>query len=204
MESNNTFEFRAECSADAQAIRAVLLPWLMEWREVRSNLDYMGERYATSDVNVVFSVTDEGPSFYEIIWLIDAIDNCHVAAETISIVEYFTGERHSRGSFGFPAQRPSEDILQRVNAAVKDHQHLLRLELHRCSHLGRTYSTACRLGDKWSPFRLNGGRPGWLVVAEHPLTGLKAIRKISAPIGRENLETLGNTVVNSRMSTIAA
>jgi hypothetical protein len=204
MKSNNIFEFRGECSADAQAIRAVLFPWLMDWREARSNLDFEGEKYAMADVSVVFSLTADGPSLNEMLWLIDAIDNCHIAAETLSRAEDFTGERQNRGTFEFPAQRPSDDILQRVNAAVKAHQHLLSLELNRYSHLGRTYNTACRLGDKWNPFRSNGSRPGWLVIAEHPPTGLKAIRKVSAPIGRENLEKLGNTVVDSRMSTIAA
>ena len=204
MTNNNIFEFRGECSADAQAVRSVLLPWLMDWQEVRSNLDYEGKSYAMAAVNVVFSLINEGPSLNEMLWLIDAIDNCHIAAETLSRKDNFTGERQKRETFGFPAQRPSDDILQRVNAAVKVRRNLLNLELNRYNHLARTYNTACSLGDMWSPFRPDGGRPGWIVVTEHPPTGLKSILKINAPIGTDNLKRLGESVVNSRVATIAA
>ena len=51
MTNNNIFEFRGECSADAQAVRAVLLPWLMDWQEVCCGLicsdTSIGGKYTT-------------------------------------------------------------------------------------------------------------------------------------------------------------
>lgn len=35
----SNYKFRAECAADAHAIRSVLHPWLLEWNERRDNLE---------------------------------------------------------------------------------------------------------------------------------------------------------------------
>ena len=203
MKINDLFKFRGECSADAQAIRAILLPWLIDWQEVRSKIEFEGSIYAIYDVNVVFSLTDDGPSLNEMLWLIDAIDNCHIAAETLARKDDYTGERQKRETFGLPAQRPCDDILQRVSAAVKAHRNFLNFEQNRYGHLLDTYTTARRLGEEWNPFPPTG-RPGWMIVAEQLPTGLKSILRISAPIGSNNLKKLGDAVVKTRVSTIAA
>lgn len=48
-----TFRFRAECSTDAQAIRATLKPWLFSWNESRDYLEHLGVKYPVPDVTVV-------------------------------------------------------------------------------------------------------------------------------------------------------
>lgn len=199
-----TYKFRAECTADAQAIRAVLLPWLMEWAETRKNLTHEGVVHPMPDVVVEFSIVDDGPSYDEMLWLIDGIGNCHIAAETITTAENYTGERISRKEFDSPAKRPSKELLNRVLTAVKARQQALNLELERTLQLYRTYETAGRLGDKWQPYNPGEPSPGWLMVVGHKPTGLNSIRRISAPFGSKKWQKLGNEIVNGRFFTISA
>lgn len=199
-----TYKFRAECIADAQAIRAVLLPWLLEWSETRDNLIHEGVVHPMPDVVVMFSIVEDGPSYGEILWLIDGIGNCHVAAETVVEAENYTGERSSRDAFELPAIRPSKEILNRVLGAVKTRQQALNLELERALHLYRTYETAGRRGDKWQPFNPGEPSPGWLVILGHKPTGLHSIRRISAPFGCKKWQKLGDEIVKARFSTISA
>jgi hypothetical protein len=84
MNKSSNYMFRAECAADAHAIRGVLYPWLMEWNERRKNIEYQGVLHAMSDVIVEFSIVAEGLCFGEMLWLVDGIDNAHVASETLA------------------------------------------------------------------------------------------------------------------------
>lgn len=199
-----TYKFRAECAADAQAIRGVLLPWLMEWTETRDNLIHEGVVHPMPDVVVKFSIVEDGLSYGEVLWLIDGIGNCHVAAETIVEAENYTGERSSHDAFELPAIRPSKEVLNRVLGAVKTRQQALNLELERTLQLYRTYETAGRLGDKWQPFSPGEPSPGWLVILGHKPTGLHSIRRISAPFGCKKWQKLEDEIVKARFSTISA
>lgn len=196
------YKFRAECAADAQAVRAVLLPWVVEWSERRANLDFEGTRYAMPDVDVEFTVTDNAPTLNEMIWLMDAIDNCHVASQTLAVAELYTGERDMRKTFESPAQRPSDVVLQQVKAAVCARQSVLNFEIERALQLHRAYDSAFRLGDMWKPF--DGARPGWIVVEERRQSGLTSVRKINPPFGCKKWEKLGDGIVKARMSTMRA
>ncbi|QDZ26597.1 hypothetical protein [Noviherbaspirillum sp. UKPF54] len=201
---NPTFKFRAECFADTQAIRAVFLPWIMEWKETRSNIDLDGVIHAMPDVDVEFSVVSDGPTLGEMRWLIDGISNCHVAAETIETSENYTGERNSRQAFAAPASRPRDEILRQALGTVKTRRQVLNLELERTLQTHRTYDTASRLGNKWQPFHSDESNPGWLVPVPHEPTGMTALRRISAPIGCKNWQKLGQQLVSARISTIEA
>jgi len=197
------YKFRAECAADVQAVRAVLLPWAIEWSERRTNLDFEGARHVMPDVDVEFTVDDDAPTLNEMIWLLDAIDNCHVASQTLAIAELYTGEREIRETFEAPAKRPSASVLQQVKAAVRTRQNVLGIELERVLQLHRAYDSAARLGDKWQPFYPHESRPGWLVPVEHA-PGLTSLRKIDVPLGCKKWEKLGDGLVKARMSAIHA
>ena len=198
------YKFRAECTLDAQAVRAVLIPWLLEWTETRNNFIHEGSVHLVPDVVVEFRILDEGPSYGEILWLIDGIGNCHVAAETLSTVENYSGERISRRAFHSPATHPNKELLNRALAAVKTRQQTLSLELERALRLYRTYETAGRLGDKWQPFSPDEPSPGWIIPVEHETSGLISVRCVSAPIGCKKWQKRGNEIINARLSTINA
>jgi hypothetical protein len=204
MKANNfaTYKFRAECATDAQAFRAVLHPWLMEWSERRENIEYDGVRHAMSDVTVEFSILPDGPSFGELVWLVDGIDNAHVASDTLATVEAFTGERTFRSWFDAPAKRPGREILSKALEAVRTRQKVLILEQERALQLNRIVDSALRLGDKWQPSRT--AKPGWIVPITHELSGLTAIRRISAPLSCRNSEKEGEGIVMARVATIHA
>lgn len=206
MKANNnmTYKFRAECAADAQAVRAVLLPWLMDWQETRDNMNYEDALHAMPDMTVEFSLVEEGPSLDEMLWLLDGIDNCHVASDTLATIESYTGERRFRGTFESPAKPPSKEVLRRALVAVRARQQVLGLELERALQLHRTYDAASRLGDKWKPFSPDEPALGWLVPIEHKPTGMTAIRRISPPLGCKKWEKLGNGIVKARVATISA
>ncbi|OOG58015.1 hypothetical protein B0E49_04065 [Polaromonas sp. C04] len=204
MRSNDhtTFKFRAECAADAQVIRAVLLPSLLHWQETRDTLEHDGGLHALPDVTVEFSILAGGPALDEIWWLVDCVCNCHVAAESIELIENYTGERKTRRRFEAPARMPSRELLRQAVAAVKRRQEVLRLELERVQQLYQTCETAARLGDKWQPVNPQIPSPGWVVLVELEGTGHTAMRRISAPLGCKQWQRLEKSLVNGRMFTI--
>lgn len=204
MKTNNfsTYKFRAECATDAHAIRAVLHPWLMEWNERRDNVEYDGVRHAMSDVTVEFSILPDGPSFGELVWLMDGIDNAHVASDTLATVETFTGKRTFRCWFEAPAKRPGTDVLSRALEAVRTRQRVLILEQERALQLNRIVDSALRLGDKWQPS--GTATPGWIVPITHKPSGLTAIRRITAPLSCRDWKKEGDGIVMDRVTTIHA
>ncbi len=198
------YKFRAECAADAHAIRSVLHPWLLGWNERRDNLECQGVLHAMSDVSVEFSVVAGGPSFGEMLWLIDAIDNAHIAGDTLATVESYTGERTHRGAFEAPATRPGKEALSRALNAVRTRQQVLIFEQERALQLNRTIDAALRHGDKASSAKSDEARPGWLVGIQHVPTGLTAMRRIDAPRGCKNWEKKESGIVKARVATLQA
>jgi hypothetical protein len=198
------YKFRAECIADAQAVRAVLLPWLLEWSENRANLQYEGVLHPMPDVDVEFTVAEEGPTLAEMLWLLDGIDNCHVASDTLTTIESYTGKRKFRGRFESPAARPRASVLSEAMAGVRARQKTLDLELERALQLHRTYEAASRFGEKWQPFRAEEPDPGWMVPVEHQQTGMTALRRVSAPLWRKNWKKHVEQIVQARIFTISA
>lgn len=197
----STYMFRAECAADAHVIRGVLHPWLMEWSERRDNIEYEGVRHAMSDVTVEFSIVAEGPSLGEMVWLIDGIDNAHVAADTLATVDSYTGNRTFRSWLEAPAKRPGKEVLRRALEAVRTRQQVLIFEQERALQLNRIVDSALRLGDKWQPS--GDATPGWIVPITHNPTGLTAIRRICAPLSCRNLKKKDG-IVMARLTTIHA
>jgi hypothetical protein len=51
------------------------------------------------------------PSLNEIRWLINSITDCHVAAQTVELIETYTGERMHYELFDETAVRPSKEII---------------------------------------------------------------------------------------------
>jgi len=198
------YKFRAECAADVHAVRGLLHPWLMDWNERRENMNFEGVVHAMSDVTVEFSIVAEGPSFGELLWLVDGIENAHVAGDTLAPVESYTGERIFRSAFEAPATRPGKDVLSRALQAVRARQQVLILEQERALQLNRVIDAALRLGDKWQPVKADGARPGWLVPIAHTPTGMTALRRVSAPLGCKNWEKKGDGLVKARVATIHA
>lgn len=157
-----------------------------------------------SDVTVEFSIVAEGPSLGEMLWLVDAIDNAHIAGDTLATVESYTGERTHRRAFEAPATRPGKEALSRALQAVRTRQQVLIFEQERALQLNRTIDSALRAGDKASSSMPDEPRPGWLVGIKHVPTGLTAMRRVDAPWGCKNWEKKEGVIVKARVATIQA
>ena len=203
-QDHSTYKFRAECATDAHAIRAVLFPWLHHWSEQRDNIEHEGVEYPVPDVVVEFSVVSTGPSLNEVRWLIDGIDNCHVAAESVERVEDYTGERVSRRTFATPAELPRADALGQAISAARVRFQVLHLEMERIQSLIATYSIAYRQGAKWEAPSADAPSPGWLAAVSGPVEGLTAIRRVAAPLGCKKWQSKGDAIVKARIATIGA
>lgn len=88
------YAMRAECPPDCDLMRAILAPWVCVWAELQAQVPSKdGTCIYISDVGVAFSVVPEGPHLGEIRWLLNCIVDGHVAAESVSLDEEYTGER---------------------------------------------------------------------------------------------------------------
>lgn len=155
------------------------------------------------DVEVEFSIADGGPTLNEIQWLIDGIDDCHVAGDTVQELESYTGVRVSRETFAAPAKQPSEDLMKMAQASVIRRQKVLKNELHRAQHLHMTFA-AIRISGNAKSAGLDGPTPGWLAVVGHKPTGLTSLRRVTARGLGKNMKKMEDVRLDARMTTIDA
>lgn len=115
------YALRVEWESDCFAIRAVLAPWLVIWREDHAFLNGRdGGRGWLPDRDVLFSLRSDGPRLEEVRWLIDAIIDCHVAAQSLAEAKSYTGERVPYDEMAVFMHRPSDDVIVQARDAVRD------------------------------------------------------------------------------------
>ena len=111
-----SYAMRAESQTDAFAIRAVLSPWVASWTE----LWFVDDGIKTSpDIKIDFVLGWNPPSFPELQWLIYALPDCHVAAESLRPAKDYTGDRTSHEKLFASMATPSRETLASVHAALK-------------------------------------------------------------------------------------
>lgn len=79
-------KFRAECQYDVELIRIELRQLTSDWKTVKTD-------EAFPDVEVEFSTRKDTITLEQIKSIISSIDDCHVPAETIQLIENYTGIR---------------------------------------------------------------------------------------------------------------
>lgn len=181
--ARRTFSFRSECMADAESVRAMVLPWLLSWQANVEPLDLDGRLYRQPDVEVTFTLTAKAPGLACLRWLVDGLLNCHIAAETLETAEHYTGERASRRPWTGAVERPSQEVLLAATQALLDRQKLLEAELDRTRHMYRTLRAPYDLGVRWCPPTEEQGSPGWVAVVALPGTDVQRIVRITAAGG---------------------
>lgn len=203
-EKQTSYKFRAECATDVQAIRAVLLPWLYQWVETKDILEFKDVEYSMPSMTVELSLIDGGPNLHEIQWLLDAIDNAHIAAETINLTEEYTGERELRRIFDLPATRPNNALLEEIVKLSRSRLQTLQLETERVARSIQKYSGALQKGNKWNPMPSDGSNPGYLLAVNGPVEGITQFMRITPPMGCKNWESKSDQYIRERMATIHA
>ena len=131
------YKLRTEFRHDCLQIQCLVKPWLLSWKESPgwgpndSHVDDNGRIWVSQDccidVDVEFIIAEGGPTLKEIRWLINAIIDCHVAAETVSEQAQYTGERIDYELFDEMAIPPSPQVIRKAIEAVKEQQENLKL-----------------------------------------------------------------------------
>jgi hypothetical protein len=155
------YALRVECESDCYAIRAVLAPWLVIWREDQAVLTGTDGRLSwLPDRDVLFSLRSDGPCLEEVRWLIDAIIDCHVAAQSLSEVVCYTGERLLHDEMDDHVRRPTEQVIVKARDAARQAQSFLAYQFDRFeeaaerfdSELGHEAPYTKRLQERYAAF----------------------------------------------------
>lgn len=110
-----TYRCRAESEFDARALRGLLSPWLEDFQMHQVAIFRFGKPVVLPDIDIQFAVKPDGPTYGEILWLVDEWDDGHVMGQTLAPLEQYTEERTSRAPFEEPAQTPREEIQRMVH-----------------------------------------------------------------------------------------
>lgn len=171
--------FRAECPADAEAIRSLMLPWTLGLEADVQPLEHEGTTYRASDTEVKLNLLPDAPTVPELRHIWDAIPNAHIAADTLQCEQAYTGERKPRCPWTGGVQRPSNDVLNQALESVVRRQQVLEAELVRMQQTYRELRGMRDLGEKWKPPVSEGNNPGTICMAQLPGTNLTRIIKVS-------------------------
>ncbi len=102
------YRFRAECEGDALLVRVALANWLIGWQE-RHDFSFI-------DVEVELELLDAAPDLPGILWVIEQLVDCHVAAETFELAQSYTGDRNCEPRLSV---QPSEEQVLLVESALR-------------------------------------------------------------------------------------
>lgn len=126
------YALRVEWESDCLAIRAVLAPWLVIWREDHTFLFSPDSRPDwLPDRDVLFSLRSDAPSLKEVRWLIDAIVDCHVASQSLSEAACYTGERLPYDKMDDHMCRPTNEVIAMARDSARDSQRFLADQFDR-------------------------------------------------------------------------
>jgi len=134
------YALRVEREADCVAIRAVLAPWLVSWREDHAalpDLDRCSEWLL--ERNVLFSLRSDGPRLEEVRWLIDTIVDCHVASQSLSKAARYTGKRLPYDKMDDHMHRPTDDVIKTARDSARSTQSFLADQFNRCEEAAEMF-----------------------------------------------------------------
>ncbi|MBE0548548.1 MAG: hypothetical protein IH627_13055 [Rubrivivax sp.] len=126
------YAMRAECQADCVQMRSVVGRWLTVWREDRC---YIRGSDSISrpipDVDIVFSMSADAPPLDEVRWLLCCLVDCHVGAESLSVVSEYSGERVNHRNMPTLMRRPSDEVIREARDCVRHTKTCLRSDFSR-------------------------------------------------------------------------
>jgi hypothetical protein len=81
----------------------------------------------------MFVLESDGPSLNEIRWLVNSLQDCHVAAETLEPLDSYTGERMDYELLDEIATRPNKAVIEAAMESIADCQKFLFSESERAA-----------------------------------------------------------------------
>lgn len=197
--------FRAECPADAEAIRSVMSRWTLGVQTNEQPLEHEGTTYRGMDTEVKLVLRPDAPSVPELRHIWDAIPNAHIAADTLQSGQAYTGEREPRCPWTGDVRRPSKEVLGEALESVVRRQQVLEAELVRMQQTYRELRAMHDLGEKWKPPVSEGNSPGTLCAVQLPGSELTRLILVSptnpaakmSPLKRDREVQTRMLVINS-------
>lgn len=126
------YKMRAECLSDADLIRPYLAPWLKHWQVFECHLPGDdGTPLWIPDVEVEFTIRAEGPSKGQLKWLVNSIDDCHVAAESLDGATEYTGRRHDLDDADCIVAAPSPELMNQSLQNLGRYREYLEMQMER-------------------------------------------------------------------------
>lgn len=203
MKISTTYQAGFECNADAQIVRGLLLPWLLMFEAIREVTEHDGQDIAFGDVTVIFSLVEGAPTYGELLWLIDALVDCHVAAQTLALRIDYTGERSEHRPFQAPAVMPDSHTRYIAMKALLAYLDTQDLSVERARESFRVLGAAGTHGAGWEAWANEHFTKGAVFVATHEKTGLTAVRSVSAELGDKHWERHLDARAKKRMKLLS-
>jgi hypothetical protein len=187
---------------DASLVHALLSPWLESWSQPPEPMSGDDTGGGPLGCELEFRLNGDGPNLNELLWLLDALPNGHVAAQTVSLASSYTGVRSKRYRFTAPAKRPASAVLTAATQAASRYAQALTIESERVV-VAKDFLKRQSAGAK-DPQESQGSKdgPGWLVLLEHGSPDLHSMLLVAALGGDLNRTICGMSQVDARCLTL--
>jgi hypothetical protein len=197
-----TYRARVECQMDATLVHAMLSPWLENWSQPLAPTAGNEGTPGPVGCEVEFRLGGDGPKLHELLWLLDALPNCHVAADTLSLAGHYTGTRRLHDAFAAPAKRPTSEVLDLACQALGRYRQALMVEAERAAVTKESLKrqSGGRPGAPQPKGR--AGMPGWIVRLANGRSGEHSVLRVSALGGDSERTICGMSQVDARCLTL--
>jgi len=112
---------RTECMQDAMLVRALLAPWTISWKDNDSLSMLLALGPATrigADREIEVELTPDAPCVDHLAWMLNQVPDLHVAAESLTRAERYTGRRLPGGLIErmAPPTEERQALVERLGA----------------------------------------------------------------------------------------
>lgn len=202
MNISEYYDAHCECDADAQLVRAVFLPWTLDFLVTRDVIEHGGQELALGGVTVEFRLCEGAPTYFELLWLVDSLVGCHVASQTLAPKIDYTGERSERRPFQAPAVRPGGRVRLTAMKSVQDYLEVLNISLERARESFGVLGVAGRQGTGWEAWADEHFTKGTVFAVNVKGTGLTAIRSVPAKLNDKHWQRNMDARAKSRLKLL--
>ena len=197
-----TYRARVECQMDATLVHAMLSPWIENRAQPLAPTAGNEGTPGPVGCEVEFRLAGDGPTLHELLWLLDALPNGHVAADTLALAENYTGTRRLHDAFDAPAKRPTSEVLDIAGQALGRYHQALRVEAERVAvtreGMKRQFEAQSSAGGATGGVR----SPGWMVIVGRGRSGEHGMLRVSALGGDVGRTICGMSQVDARCLTL--
>ena len=196
------YRARVECQMDATLVHAMLSPWLENWSQPVAPTATNEVAPGPVGCELEFRLGGDGPKLHALLWLLDALPNCHVAADTLAHAEHYTGVRRFHDAFAAPAERPSCEVLDLACQALGRYHQALMVEAERAAVAKDSMNRQSEAQPDATQPAGGPGTAGWMVLLGHARSSEQSVLRVSALGGDSGRTICGMSQVDARCLTL--